>query len=491
MDTTVSASPASTAPTTAPDSLADAASAGFGNLSMARNIKIGMFHIGSSMADILASGVWNRVMIKELGFAATPIALLLALRYFLAPLSIWVGRQSDMRSWRGYRRLPYVWGGRAAMVISYFLLGVATLELAGSYDSTLHHFALDRMNVTVTANAGSALGWFGVVASLILFSVGSTFSSTTFLSLIYDRTPRHQQTRAVSVTWFFLILGFAVSGIIYSRLLPTYTRDGFLSLFIVAPLIMGGLWLFSVWGEEKPNRRGTAAPGEASRPAWQEIRAAWATRQTRMFFLFLTLSTIFFYTQDVILEPFAASVFGMPVATTSRFSSYWGSMTLIGIVVSLIVARRFPKTVNNTSLSRWGVLTLILTFALFFICAVAQIRPLVTINLILMGIGLGMWTVGSLGLMMDLTRAWGAGLYLAIWTVASTLARGAGIVVGGLALDAALLLTAQQEGLSYGAVFALQTVGFAVSLYFLSRLNVQTSQQQTPQTQTVLASSMD
>lgn len=36
------------------------------NLSLLRNIKIGTFHIGSSLADILASGVWNRIMIKEL-----------------------------------------------------------------------------------------------------------------------------------------------------------------------------------------------------------------------------------------------------------------------------------------------------------------------------------------------------------------------------------------------------------------------------------------
>src|SRR5690606_38704459 len=99
------------------------------NLSLRRNLKIGTFHLGSTMADVLGSGVWNRIMIKELGFAATPVGLLLALRYFLAPLAVWAGEKSDQTRWRGYRRLPWVWGGRLMMVIGYVAVAVSTVEL--------------------------------------------------------------------------------------------------------------------------------------------------------------------------------------------------------------------------------------------------------------------------------------------------------------------------------------------------------------------------
>ena len=78
-------------------------------LSLARNIKIALFHVGSSLADILALSVWNRIAIVELGLGAAPIALLLALRYLLAPLSIWVGQRSDVAPVRGYHRTPYIW----------------------------------------------------------------------------------------------------------------------------------------------------------------------------------------------------------------------------------------------------------------------------------------------------------------------------------------------------------------------------------------------
>ncbi|HLA41805.1 MAG TPA: hypothetical protein VJZ27_00120, partial [Aggregatilineales bacterium] len=49
------------------------------NLSLLRNLKMGSFHIGSAMTDVLVGGVWNRVMIQDLGFAATPVGLLVSL----------------------------------------------------------------------------------------------------------------------------------------------------------------------------------------------------------------------------------------------------------------------------------------------------------------------------------------------------------------------------------------------------------------------------
>ena len=42
-----------------------------------RILKLGLFHIGSAMIDLLAFSVWNRVMIVELGLPATPVGLVL------------------------------------------------------------------------------------------------------------------------------------------------------------------------------------------------------------------------------------------------------------------------------------------------------------------------------------------------------------------------------------------------------------------------------
>jgi BCD family chlorophyll transporter-like MFS transporter len=467
-------------------------------VSLPRNIKLGLFHIGSSLADILTSGVWNRIAINELGLAATPIALLISLKYFISPLSIWVGQRSDVTQWRGYRRLPFVWGGRALMVISYFLLGLATMVLAGNFTRghLLAPLGLAQIEVVPQPAGELIFGWLGLVAAFLTFSIGAAFSGTTFLSLVYDVTPKPQRTRVISVIWFFLIVGFAGAGILFGRLLPEYTPAAFMTLFIVAPLLMGAIWLLSLWGEEKPLPQATidaqnAAANADKIPFWQAVRSAWADVQTRLFFAYLGLSTLFFYTQDVILEPFGARVFGMSVATTSRFSAYWGSMALLGIIVCLLIARRYPQIVTNMSLSRWSLMVLAVGFGLFLISALFFIRPLVTIALVVMGVGLGMWTVGGLGLMMDMTRAFGAGLYLSLWTVSETIARGLGTIVGGVVKDIGLAFTGQYH-LAYGGVFLVQVVGFLACYLILRRVDVDLFQrQEAPAAETVMASRMD
>ena len=63
--------------------------------SLARIMRLSTYQIGSAMADILTAGVWNRILISDFGIPAWPVGLLLALRYLLAPISIWVGSRSE------------------------------------------------------------------------------------------------------------------------------------------------------------------------------------------------------------------------------------------------------------------------------------------------------------------------------------------------------------------------------------------------------------
>jgi len=257
---------------------------------------------------------------------------------------------------------------------------------------------------------------------------------------------------------------------------------------------MAAIWFFSLLGEERPDPNRAAAVAAARTTAasfWKDLKTAWAIPQTPIFFSFLGLSTMFFYTQDVILEPFGGLVFGMDVAHTSRFSSYWGTLTLVFIVLSLVAARRFPKWVNNMSLSQWSIAILAVAFGIFFVSAAAQIRPLVTVGLVVMGTGLGLWTVGTLGLMMDMTRAWRAGLYLALWTVSETLARGVGTLLGAMIKDVSYQLTGSYPT-AFAAVFLVQTIGFVICLIILNRISIQAFiKHSTPEPEAVLVGSMD
>lgn len=447
-------------------------------LSVGRNIKIGFFHLGSGMADVMTTGVWNRIMISDLGFAATPIGLLVSLRYFLAPLGVWAGRMSDQHTVLGMRRLFWVWLGRAMMVASVFMLGFQTASLA-------------------RGQAATAFVWIILALALLLFSLGSALSSSTFLALVYDRASESQRGRAVGIVWTFLLLGFTVGGILFGIMLPsdsvilndllipaamsTYTPETIdftpavlQNLFVVAGLLLGGLWFFSLLGEEKRSRAGMVAssanPEVAETSIMQDLRLVWHSRSMRFFAFYLSLSMIFAFSQDLILEPFAGDVFDMPAHVTTRFAAYWGSMSIVGTILFLFLSRKY-KSLTNTIMSYVGVAILVLAFAMFGLSALAGVRQLVTPGLILLGFGLGFWNVGTLGLMMDMSPFGRAGTFLGFWTLVVTFSRGFGVSGGGIVRDIVLQLS-NNVALSYGLVFVLGVAGLSLALYMLSQVNV-------------------
>jgi BCD family chlorophyll transporter-like MFS transporter len=456
------------------------------NLSISRNVKIGLFHLGSGMADVVTTGIWNRIMISDLGFSATPIGLLVSLRYFLAPLGVWAGRVSDQRTVGGYRRMFWIWLGRAMMVVSILALGITTAHIARGNEATL------------------AI-WTVISVAMLLFSLGNALSGSTFLALVYDRAPEKQRGRAVGIVWTFLLLGFTIGGMLFGILLPahkegaqglSFTPDTLQNLFVIGALVMGSLWLFSLLGEER-RITGTidkqTAPQEKSPSVWADLKLALSNRQTRWFFWYLSLSMMFAFAQDLILEPFGGQVFGMDASHTTRFAAYWGSMSIIGSLACIWLSRRYPR-LTNTVMSYIGVGVLLLTFVIFSISALASVRPLVTIGLITLGIGLGIWNIGTLGMMMEMSPAARAGTFLGLWTLVVTVARGIGVSSGGILRDIILSVTGNLN-LAYGIPFVLFTVGMLVALWSLRNVNVKAFQAEQGITQsdtaTVLAGAMD
>ncbi|MDX1995401.1 MAG: BCD family MFS transporter [bacterium] len=464
------------------------------NLSVGRNLKIGFFHLGSGMADVLMTGVWNRVMIADLGFAATPVSLLASLRYFLAPIGIWAGRISDRRAIGGFRRLFWVWLGRAMMVASVFMLGLETANLARGAEANL-------------------VAWGAIAFALLLFSLGNAISGNTFLALIYDRSAKEQRGRAVGIVWTFLLLGFTIGGILFSVLLPSaeaegamaeavsettqalsFTPDTLQNLFFVSGAVMGALWFFSLLGEEKRTRPGDAALAETASPeaqtsVRQDLALVWQSRAMRFFFWYLALSMAFAFSQDAILEPFAGEVFGMEASITSRFAGYWGSMSILATIAFLFLSRRY-KGLTNTVMSRWGVSILVGAFAMFALSSLAEIRWIVTPGLVVLGVGLGIWNVGTLGLMMDMSPFGRAGTFLGFWTLVVTLARGTGVSGGGIVHDAVDLI-ARNPNLSYGAVFVVGAIGLSAALWALGRVNTREVEAPPAEAEKVFAGAMD
>jgi BCD family chlorophyll transporter-like MFS transporter len=103
-----------------------------------------------------------------------------------------------------------------------------------------------------------------------------------------------------------------------SRALTDYTPARLFAVFYVtcgAAVLLG---LGALLGLEQ---RSLAAREVARRGLAESLRVVTGTPQARLFFGYLILLLLAILGQDVLLEPFAADVFGVPVAETSRFVS--------------------------------------------------------------------------------------------------------------------------------------------------------------------------
>ncbi len=426
------------------------------NLGILRNIKIGSFNIGSALADILGSGVWNRIMIADLGFAATPVSLLLSLNYFMAPFVVLTGQKSDHTNIRGYRRLPWVWGGRSLIAIGYLLLAFFTVELATT----------------------KAQGWWlGIILALSLTGIGTVLSGSAYTALIYDRAPKHQRGRAMGLAWTMLLFGYAVSGVLFARLLPEYSTAGVLGLFTTTVLIISGLWFFSVLGEEKRQTTTYTQPQSVRTKQstfWEDFQAVWSQRTTRLFFLYIGLSFMGAFAQDQILEPFGAQVFDLSTGETSRFAAFWGTTALLGSILALYLQRKISRY-SYERINRYGIFILITTFGLLGMSSFMHLGSIIRPILLLFGIGLGMWNIGTWGLMVSVSDEQHTGTYFGLWTMASLIFRGGGAVLGAMFRDVIITIS-NNISLSYGLVFFLEAVVLIAALIIIRQVRFDTEE---------------
>lgn len=419
---------------------------------IARALKLGSFHIGSSLSDLLTSAVWNRVLIADLGVAAWPVALLSALRYLLTPLVLWAGHRSDTRPILGSYRVAYIWLGRLLMLLSLPLLPTS-LSLLGE-------------------DAASPLGWGLALISFLLYGVGTLISGAPFLALVHDSAPYARRGQAIGIVQIMLVVSFAFIPIIYAQLMPTYTAEGFQRLVWIGMVGAALFWLWSVWGEERPRAdvadRATKPPAPSLRTT---LAALWADVGARRYAAFLATSAFFAFMQDAMLEPFGGDVFGLAVGETTRFNAYWGTGVLLAMLATLALTRR-RRPDQQVTTTAWGLVGLGLSLLALGIASWLRLQSLLIPILFLFGIGFGVFTVGGVSLLMAVNVEGQAGSYLALWSAIQLVARGAGIAMGGVVRDVGMFLSGEAH-IAYASLFAIEALGLLAAVWLLARVGVE------------------
>lgn len=412
------------------------------------SLKLGLFQVGSSLVDLLTTGVINRLLIVEMGVAAWPVTLLTGLRYLIAPLSLWAGHRSDTRPLLGSRRTSYIWLGRLLILLSLPLLPLALAAIG--HDS------------------GSATGWLLLVSAFLLYSIGASASGAPYLALVHDSAPYERRGQVNAIVYTLLAASSAFVGFLYGRLLPTWDPALFWRLVMVAMVGAAFFWFISVWREER--RAAPPAVVENAPSLRKTFASLWADPRARRYALFLGASAFFAFMQDGVLEPFGGDVFGLPVGETTRFNAYWGMGVLLAMVIGAYLTRRRAPD-RQVSTTAWGLAILAGPLFLLALSSVMQIQSLLRPLLFVFGVGLGIFSVGGVALLMAMSREQQAGAYLALWSMVQLITRGAGIAAGGLLRDLGLAVTGSLS-LAYGFVFAFEAVGLLVCILLLRRVDV-------------------
>jgi MFS transporter, BCD family, chlorophyll transporter len=409
-----------------------------------KRIQLGLIHVAVTMTLVPINSTLNRVMIKELAIAATIVAILASLPYFISPMQVAIGSFSDRNPIFGWRRTPYILLG-----LIFCVLGVTLTPIAA--------FNIEQ---------GSLTGWIFAVFAFGCWGIGYNFSTVSYLSLATELSGEKGRGGTIAVMWFMMIISIILTALVLSRLLDPYSPEILIRAFRLvglAALTIGLLGLIKLEPRHLADKVVSAA-----RHSWGTMMGAvLSNRQATLFFIYMVLLLSALLGQDILLEPFAGEAFKMAVTTTTQITSIWGVSALITLALAGILERRMSKKL----IAAWGGSIALAGFILITFSGVILNSVIFYIGVILLGLGTGLSTVSNLSLMLDMTTASNVGLFIGAWGVASSISRLMGSMFGGVIRDV-VTAALQHPVLGYVVVFGLEASFLLASLLLLTRINV-------------------
>ena len=405
---------------------ADAATA---DVPLSRLLRLSLFQVSVGMAMVLIVGTLNRVMIVELGVAASVVAVMISLPVLYAPFRTLVGFRSDThRSALGWKRVPFIWMGTMLQFGGLAIMPFALLVLSGG------------------GNAAAWPAWIGPLAAglaFLLVGAGLHTIQTAGLALATDLVPVESQPAVVGLMYVMLLFGTVVSAVIFGLVLVDFTPGRLVQVIQGAAVTTLVLNIVALWKQEtrRPPRNVGGTPPRA-RPsflhAWRSfISGDSAIRRLSA----IALGTMAFTMQDVLLEPYGGQVLDMSVAQTTLLTATLAGGGLLGFAFA---SRTLSRGADPFRLSVAAALVGIPAFAIVITAGPLHSLPLFVAGVFLLGFGSGVFGHGTLTASMRLAPREQIGLALGAWGAAQATAAGVGVALGGIIRDLVAALAARE-----------------------------------------------
>ena len=410
-----------------------------------KRIQISFIHVAVAMTLVPINSTLNRVMIKELALSATLVAILAVLPYLFAPIQVAIGSYADHHPILGYRRSPYILLG--------LLLNVAGLAIAP--------FVVFVMPENF---------WLGLLLSMLVFGawgMGYNFAAVSYLSLASEISGEKGRSKTIAVMFFLMIIGIILTSTGLSHLLETYTPEILQRSFLIVAAIALVLGLIGLIKLEPRQTQPSIVVHKEDRTPWtQIIHEVIDSSQARRFFLYLTVLLAAILGQDILLEPFGAEAFNLPVNLTTRITAIWGTAFL----VSLIIASFLDRWMSRKRVAQISAYIALSGFLLIALSGFITHLSVFYIGVVVLGFGTGSSTTSNLSLMLDMTTE-KVGLFMGAWGVSNALSRFIGTLMSGVVRDISSQIL-HNPVYGYIVVFILEAGFLAFSLYLLKNISV-------------------
>jgi len=413
-------------------------------------VRLGLVQTALGGIVALTTSTMNRVMVVELALPAMLPGALVALHYAVQVVRPRLGYGSDV----GGRRTPWIVGGMAALALGGFGAAAATALMG-----------------TALA-AGIALA----VVAFALIGGGVGAAGTTLLALLAKRVDARRRAAAATIVWLMMIAGIVATATAAGHLLDPFSPA---RLVAVAGAVVASafvLTLLAVWGVEgRATRAANIAPvaTTAAKPAFREaLRQVWEEPQSRRFAIFVFVSMLAYSAQDLILEPFAGTVFGYTPGESTRLAGVQHTGVLAGMILVAVAA----SGLRIGALRTWTIAGCIASaFALAGLAVAGLAAPQwpLRASVFALGVANGAFAVAAIGSMMGLAdsgRESREGVRIGLWGAAQAIAFGLGGFLGTAASDLARYLLGS-PGAAYATVFAGEAVLFLVAAVLAARVS--------------------
>jgi BCD family chlorophyll transporter-like MFS transporter len=359
-------------------------------------------------------------------------------------MQVAIGSFADRHAVRGFKRTPYIILGLLLCVLGVILSPNAAYLMAENF-------------------------WVGLALGIVAFGfwgMGYNLSAVSYMSLASEVSGEKGRSRTIAIMFIIMIGGIIITSVALSRMLDPYSPQALADAFRAIGLGALFLGLLGIVGVEK--RQAQDNMPASDNQSWNKmLRLVAGDSQVKIFFIYLLILLIAILGQDILLEPYAAEAFSMPVQTTTQITSIWGACFLLAMLAAGILEGRVKK-IKLAKIGGWSAM---LGFILIVSSGILSLPPVFYSGLVVLGVGTGLATVSNLSLMLDMTTAGNVGLFIGIWGMANAMSRLVGSMIGG-ALRDVLTRLLQDPVLAYIAVFFGMAILMLISLWILSRIDV-------------------